>query len=485
MSTPSPFSGLRPRVRRWLGYEQTVNERVVDEARFRPIDRGNDGVRSALRPETRGIWDQEVSWVPTDQVRVYGPLRRQLREAFGIAWPGDRMPMLLHPQAPAPLRRLARAHGCAPLGNVAVTPTASYRSLVAWRRDGARPEAVLKLSLAARIGGKRRSLTELYIAQGVMMTAVLATIPVADRERLGLDWFPEPCGVVDAHSRHGWLLRRLPARMERRGTTTLMPVFSLASCDGDRPPLLVRLIRDSKRSAEDFVIDTLIRPYVDLEAYLLFEQGVQHEGHAQNVLVEIDARERLTGRWVLRDFNDASVNIAFRVARGKPLPRLRPGELPADAPFRIAGNTGDHHTNFRRPFIQRGYDTVERYGLSGFVWPINRSVARFLDRYDAALVERRYLELWQEAAVRSLRVRPLFRAEPRGLATDESIAYFLRHTPWRALGGDPSWLPEDAEPLLGEGRMRRRKGQVYERVTCAWGELFVMDGRPAFFQSAF
>ena len=88
--------------------------------------------------------------------------------------------------------------------------------------------------------------------------------------------------------------------MTEPGMTTLMPVFSLISHHGDRVPLLVRLIRRSTRTPEDFVIDTLIRPYVNAEANLLFEQGVQHEGHAQNVLVEVDANERLTRRLIAR-----------------------------------------------------------------------------------------------------------------------------------------------------------------------------------------
>jgi hypothetical protein len=61
-------------------------------------------------------------------------------------------------------------------------------------------------------------------------------------------------------------------------------------------PLLVRLIRRSRRRPEEFILETLIRPYVNAEAYLLFEHGVQHEGHTQNVLLEVDSGERLTGR---------------------------------------------------------------------------------------------------------------------------------------------------------------------------------------------
>jgi len=479
------FEGLEPRTRRWLGYEQTVNERLIDDTRFSPIDHRSNTVRTELRPERRAVWPQEVVWLPSPAVRAYGPLQDQLRAAFGMEFSADRTPMFLHPQAPAPLRRLADANGRQTLGDVAATPTASYRSVVAWHRGGDTDPVVLKLSVGANIGRKRRGLTELYIAQGIVLSAVLATIPQADRARLRLDWFSEPCAAVDAKSRHGWLLRRLPRFMTHAGTTTLLPVFSLISQADVREPLLVRLIRRSARRPEDVVVDRLLRPYVNAEAYLLFEQGVQHEGHAQNVLVEIDANERLTGRFVLRDLSDTSVNIAFRVAKEKTLPRFLPGLLPRDAPFSLAGNAGDHHTNFRRPRILRGFDTVERYGLWGFVWPINRSLSRFFAGYDAARVERRYLELWQQAAIDYLRVRPLFRARPRGLATDEAIAYFLRHVDWRGLGARAASLPNTAESLLGEGRMRRRTGRVYDRIESAWGDLFIADGLPAFFRPAF
>jgi hypothetical protein len=430
--TYAPFEGLGRRIQRWVDYEQIVNERLIDDRHFSPIDHRSNTVRAELRPERRPVWDQPVVWLSKASVRAYGPLDDDLRAAFGVGLRADRAPMLLHPQAPAALRRLAPAGECEVLAGVAATPTASFRSLVAWQRRGQSDAVVLKLSLGAVVGRKRRRFTELYVAQGIVLSSVLATIPVVDRTRLKLDWFTESSGVVDVRSRHGWLLRRLPESLTGPGTTTLMPVFSLISQHDDCEPLLVRLARRSARAPEDFAIDTLIRPYVNAEAYLLFEQGIQHEGHAQNVLVEVDAHQRLTGRLVLRDLTDTSVNIAFRMAKEKALPRFLPGQLPSGAPFSIAGNAGDHHTNFRRSRIRRGFDTVERYGLWGFVWPINTSMARFFDGYDANRVERRYLELWQQAAIDYLKVRPLFRARPKGLATDEAVAYFLRQIDWRA-----------------------------------------------------
>lgn len=483
--TDTSFHGLDDRTRRWIRYEQTVNERLIDDRIFSPIDHRSNTVRREFRPERRGVWDQEVVWVPKASARAYGPVADELRAAFAVEIPDGRTAMFLHPQPPAAMRRLARSNGREALAGVAATPTASYRSVVVWQRSGRAAAAVLKLSLGAIIGGIRRRFTELYIAQSVVLSSVLATVPRGDRERLGLDWFSEPCGAVDAESRHGWVLRRLPQLMSEPGTTTVMPVFSLISRDGDRVPLLVRLMQRSMRRPEEFVIDALIRPYVNAEAYLLFEQGVQHEGHTQNVLVEVDPSERLTGRLILRDLSDTSVNIAFCMAKGKTLPSFAPGMLPRGAPFGIAANAGDHHTNLRRPRILRGFDTVERYGLSGFVWPINASVARYVAGYDSKRVEQRYLELWQSAAMQYLKVKPLFRKRPSGLATDEAVAYFLRQVDWRALGARPACLPAAAEPLLGEGRTRRRSGPVYDRLTSPWGDLFVVDGLPAFFRSAF
>ena len=42
-------------------------------------------------------------------MRTYGPVANELRAAFGVECDADRMPMLLHPQPPVELRRLADA----------------------------------------------------------------------------------------------------------------------------------------------------------------------------------------------------------------------------------------------------------------------------------------------------------------------------------------------------------------------------------------
>jgi len=484
-SVSCSFDGLDSRLLRWVDYEQTVNERLNNEGVFRPIDHRSNSVKPHLRPEQRPVWELRAISLPLHLVRCYGPVDASLRAAFGLAPPKNCALLFFHPQPPAAQLRLIRKYGCHRVSGVAVTPTASLRSLVAWRRDGDGAPGVLKLSLGATVGGTRRAFRERQIAGGVVVSSVFETIPVADRERLGLDWFPELAGAVETGGGHGWLLRQMPRLLTQPGSTSLVPAFALISRRSDREPLLVSLIRRSKQNPETFLMDRLIRPYVNALAYLLFEHGLQHEGHTQNVLFEVDEKENLTGRLVLRDFSDASVNIAFRIAKGKPLPTFLRGFLPQRPPFPFTRMAADYATNFRRPRIFRGFDTVERYGLWGFVWPINTSVARFFKGYNSSKVERRYLELWQQAAIDYLGIKPLFRKEPKGLATDETIACFLREVDWPGLGAKPGTLCDTAEPLLVEGRMRRRPGRLYQRLECAWGDLFISDGLPGFFRPAF
>lgn len=84
-----------------------------------------------------------------------------------------------------------------------------------------------------------------------------------------------------------------------------------------------------------------------------------------------------------------------------------------------------------------------------------------------------------------LRVKPLFRKSPAGLATDEAVAYFLRQTDWGALGAVPAALPGAAEPLRLLGKMRWRSGRSFQRVSSDWGDLFIRDGLPGFFLPAY
>jgi hypothetical protein len=369
------------------------------------------------------------------------------------------------------------------------TPTASYRSLVAWRRG--RTPVVVKVSIGATIGRIWRAFRENLIARAVLMSSVFETIPKSHLEELGFDWFVDCAGMVETASRHGWLLRKMPRRVAAEDGRYLVPLFSLVSTRGDRAPLLVEQIRRSGRDPETFVLETLVKPYVETVAYLLFVQGIQAEAHQQNVLFETDEEESLTGRMVLRDLSDQTLSIPMRVARGKPLPTFAPGTLPEGAPFPLASVATDVAYNANRPRLFRGYDTVERFGLWSFLWVVNSSLTRFFPAYDTARIVRSYLERWQEAAIRYLGVKPLFRevereGDPPGIATDEALACFLQRVDWKRLGaGEGHALPRDVESSRLVQGARKRSGPVYARLECAWGDIFLLDGLPRYFRPAF
>ena len=422
--------------------------------------------------------------MPEDRVRVYGPVGAALRQLLGLKIPHGRAPLFLHPQAPAAHRRLRATFGSRFLEDVCATPTSSFRSVVV-SGQGVHP-IVLKLSLGAVVSGARREVREREIVSGVIVSHLLETIPVADRKRLGFEWFPEVAGVVDRGSGYGWLLRRLPPMMSKARAGDLVPLFSLISRRDDEVPLLVEMIRRSGATPEEFVLEKLVRPYVAVLAYLLFEQAIQVEGHAQNILFEMDTDRSLTGRVVLRDLSDMSISLALRVAKERPLPAAGRMGLPAKGPFPLASAVGDHRANEGRSTLRRASDTVERNGLRGFLWSVNTSLRRFYPRYKIAHVETAYLTLWQEQAWRFLDLKLRIRRQPRGIAVDESLAQFLQAVDWVRLGAVPTTtLPRNAEPLLIGDRSRRQPGGVYKRLECEWGELFIHRGMPAFFRPAF
>ena len=241
--------------------------------------------------------------------------------------------------------------------------------------------------------------------------------------------------------------------------------------------------------AELFVARELLVPYVNALAFLLLGEGITFEGHLQNVLLEVDAEGSLTGRLLLRDLADVTVNVPLRMARGLPLPRPKAGFFPARSALRFASNAADFAVKKGPPAVLRGSDTVDQYGLASFVWAVNHSLARYFPGYSPGAVDHAYLHLWQRATVAYLGVLPLHR--PRrcgrltGIAIDEAIAYFLERTDWAALGGRAASLPAAAEHLRITERARRRRGRGYQRVEGAWGDLFLDASRPRFFRAAF
>ncbi|MHB8691443.1 MAG: hypothetical protein ACYDHH_09380 [Solirubrobacteraceae bacterium] len=259
-------------------------------------------------------------------------------------------------------------------------------------------------------------------------------------------------------------------------------MFSAIAEVGEREPLLVDLIRRERGRPEDVVVEQILAPYVRALGYLLFAEGMHVEGTTQNVLLEWDDDDRPTGRVVLRDLGDWSISIPLRLARRRPFPSLE-HELPARTPFPLGSIASDHEDLVGRTNMFRAYEGIVYYGLEQFVATINRSISRFVARYDAELVRRRYLELWRDAMMRLLPVKVTVSEHPLGIVTDDVIAHVVRRVDWSSLGSVGGvTLPDHAEPVYIGPRARRSARPVYDRLDCEWGELYIREGVPAFFR---
>jgi hypothetical protein len=312
----------------------------------------------------------------------------------------------------------------------------------------------------------------------------LDTIPPPVREEIGFDWFSEPAGVVETASGAGWLLRRIPPGIKSRDGNWMLPAFSLISRRGEFPPLLVEMINRCGIAPEKFVLERVIGPYVSVISYLLLEEGLHVEGHAQNVLFEVNDDSELTGRVILRDLSDMSVDIAHRIARGKPLPDIR-GISSGPPPFPLSTVAGGHRCGWTRSNAGRAWNTVERYGLGGFVWSVNTSLARFYPEYNASAVERGYLRKWQEQTMHSLHIRPTLRKDRPGIEMDETVRRFHRRVAWKELGAEHvSQPPRRIEQLQPIGVLPGGASEI-QRVESPWGDLLIAAGLPVYFAPAF
>lgn len=166
------------------------------------------------------------------------------------------------------------------------TPTASVRTLLVWRADRPGEPFFAKLSLPLVLGGEPRAFTAADAAACVHRSSLIAAIG----SRRGLQLLPETLAG------DGFLIRQLPAR--------LTPWFAI-------PGQLPALARLHRVAPARFIRDCLVRPFLQAWLSSAIDGGWTCDAHAQNLLVERAASGHLTGRFFVRDVEDASVDLPW------------------------------------------------------------------------------------------------------------------------------------------------------------------------------
>jgi hypothetical protein len=472
-------------VARWLHLEQHVNEPIYNRAFFNHMRGRHNGVHTPYRPEAGAWWPQEHVLVDAPRARSYGPVRRVLGEALGLRFGPCQLPLFVHPQSRELFAPAIDAYGLARSG-AAVSATSSSRAVLL--QPPRRPPCVLKLGIATFIGGRWRGFEEHQLARGILLSRLVRAMPASVVSALRFEWFDEVCGAaIDVtgapRDTSGWLLRRLPACLVR-GKSTLVPLFSLVSREDGEPSMLTRMIRGARADPATFAIERLVTPLVRVYAHLALAEGLFGEMHPQNVLYEVGADGALTGKIVIRDFTDMTLNIPLRVAQGRPLRRPPEEFLPENRPLELAWITTERFIEEWRDRTRIANLCVNGHGLQGSVWVIHRGLRAAFPDVRFTKLEGAYLSMWRTAVNHHLGVDPIPFRGPGGIPVNEAMQAFFSRVSWRELGARPSRLPRGARVRwIGDGPKRAAaRGLALET---AWGEVFIVDGSPAFFRPAF
>lgn len=311
---------LPPPLKRWLTLEtkflsREVNTKLITSPML------NDQLPE-FTPEQGNVFEVKGYWINEDKLQVFkSEVPPELaRAAFRTKDGKPQILFLVHPESETLYEPLTKNLGAPE--KLLATPTASSRSLVVWRRDAPQAPFLAKLSLNKEIGGVNRSISRKESTMSIGVDQIL-------RSRRGISpkirFVSEVASAIPpGMARGGMILRALPPEM-LDDTRTLAPLFSLYADPGtNAEPLLAKMIRESGQTPEQFLRARIVGPMMEQWAELAIREGVLMEPHAQNVMLELDAKGMPTGRFFYRDFGGFNVDLSFAELHRKALPRRLP-----------------------------------------------------------------------------------------------------------------------------------------------------------------
>lgn len=189
------------------------------------------------------------------------------------------------------------------------SPTSSYRSLLTWNRnDPTRKPFIAKVSLDRNvIGSIDRLVSAAEVERSIANQRAFDRIGASALERMGAGIYPETAGLLLRNPNQrdrkigGQLIREIPDSVVS-GERRFISFSTLMSPERQANPLILDVIRASGLSSVEFFRTHMIDGYMNMFSELSLRQGLNFEPHSQNLSIEVDARLRPTGQWIVRDF---------------------------------------------------------------------------------------------------------------------------------------------------------------------------------------
>lgn len=203
------------------------------------------------------------------------------------------------------------------------SPTASFRSLLTWRKDGNGDPFIAKVSLDTTIiGSINRTLSEKEIKRSLGTQNALSYMGSDELGKMGVGYFPETFGIVpilsNGEALGGMLIRELPPELIQ-GQTEIFSLSAIMSRElsPNTETKISKLIKSSGLSPYDFLKQIFVDEYLAMYEELSLKRGFNFEPHSQNLSMEfIDGQ--FTGRWIHRDFGGFWVDLIRVMESGGP-----------------------------------------------------------------------------------------------------------------------------------------------------------------------
>lgn len=276
----------------------------------------------------------------------------------------------IHPNYPANYDDLIAKYGLV-YHYIGVT-TSSPRSLVVVDPDAPTTVHWVKPSLPKKIDGSVRLNIDTKLRRAVIMSEALAEIPMEARQAYGVDFMTEPASIQFPGKQFGTIFREVnPELMHPGKNKSWMPAFALNAPGKSGTPIIQEMIAKSGQPAEEFIKESIVRPFLRSYLSLALNEGLPGEFHTQNFYYELDVRGLPTGRFIFKDNDGFRFDVEIAMRKKRRLDYLSKFEKPFYwAKFSNALGTGGEGVQFLGSWYYKlirnvnGFETLSSYILS-------------------------------------------------------------------------------------------------------------------------
>ncbi len=313
---PESMQALPEGVLKWYITETDFLSRNVDPRKiYSPHLNYQD---AEYKPENKAVFDLVGLWIPAEELKYFSTSRSQnLEKRFKRVKNGrNEILFLIHPESLEIYKKWLNAGYQVEIFKAAAT--ASSRSLLAWQPGDEKNAFIAKVSLNKEIAGVVRTLSGAETAKSIGVSETLEGATNLPKSLLLMNesFSAIPKGLL----RGGMIIREFPQEMVS-GNSHFVPLFALYG--SKRPGYLLWALQNSQDSVETVIRQKILKPFATLWTEMALEQGILFEPHAQNILIELK-NNRITGKFVLRDFGGVTIDFEYRKMRKLFVPKFLP-----------------------------------------------------------------------------------------------------------------------------------------------------------------